>query len=200
MDSSEPSFTRVPRPNNGNSVADMPGTYTSPTTNPGLNPQPDYTAAYHDDGGSRRQKMFMGMGAGWATLLAAGVGVWFFMRWRAERNKPINRLRRQAQYALRRAEELRAYMPDPDEAARPAAGVGTALVPLAFLLWRASQSRSSKPEAVGRAERMGRKADKAARRAADKMSDVDWQSRLSQLKERWSPSRVELEKIQISRH
>jgi hypothetical protein len=200
MDSNEPSFTRVPRPSTANNVAttettSSPDPYTTPLTNPGLNPGQDPRAEW----GPRRQKMFMGMGFGWATVIGCGAGVWLFMRWRAERNKPINRLRRRAQQTWSRAEELRARMPVRQEAARPAAGIGTVLVPLALVLWRASQSRS-RPEPIGRAERMGREADKAARRAAQTMSDVDWQKRLARLKENWNPSRLELEKIQISRH
>ena len=90
-------------------------------------------------------------------------------------------------------------MPEPEDAARPAAGLGSALIPIAILIWRASQQRSTARQAAGRAERMGREADKAARRAAHSVNDVDWQKRLQHLKERWNPSRVELEKIQISR-
>ena len=79
------------------------------------------------------------------------------------------------------------------------------------LVRRQSQADALREEARGRAEkaasRMGRhadkaasKADKAARRAAETLSDVDWQTRLMDLKERWNPSRVELEKFQISKH
>ena len=32
------------------------------------------------------------------------------------------------------------------------------------------------------------------------MLDADWQKRLMSLKERWNPSRLELEKIAISKH
>jgi hypothetical protein len=44
------------------------------------------------------------------------------------------------------------------------------------------------------------RADKAAGRASAAVSDLDWQKRLSALKKRWDPSRLELEKVSISRH
>jgi hypothetical protein len=128
--------------------------------------------------------MFFGIGFSWFTVLCSGVGIWLFLRWRRERNKPINRLRRQAQQA---ASELRERMPEPEEAVRPAMGLTTAMLSLLLLVWRQSQTRS-------------RRASKTARHATGQLSDVDWQKRLMHLKERWSPSRLELEKIQISRH
>jgi hypothetical protein len=176
----------------------------------------DYTASgrvdeYADaDWQGGRQKMFMGLGASWLAVIGGAVGVWLFMRWRAERerNKPINKLRRQALEAWLVAEAWRSRMSMPtyEEAARPAAGLGSALIPLLFFLWRQSrqQSREERIRAeilatAGRGERMGRQADKAARRAAQTMSEVDWQRALLDLKERWNPARLELEKYQISR-
>jgi len=225
---SEPSFTRVPRPNpvyggNGESyvppptststtsTSTTPGPYASPVTDPGF--RTDYNTDWQPSSGGSR-KMFFGIGAGWLTVAAVGVGMWLFMRWRAERNKPVNRIRRQAKHALQNADEWRRSN-IPDEATKPAAGIGSALIPLLILLWRQSQAQSRqdamREEVRGRAEkaasRMGReadkaagKADKAARRAAESFSDVDWQSRLMDLKQRWNPSRLELEKIQISKH
>jgi hypothetical protein len=78
-------------------------------------------------------------------------------------------------------------MPDPEEAVRPAMGLTTAMLSLLLVLWRQSQMRS-------------RTASKQARHARESLSDVDWQKRLMKLKERWSPTRLELEKFQISRH
>ncbi len=161
--STEPSFTRVARPS----------TFTSPDFDA---PAPDAW----DAGQQRRQRLFFGIGFSWFSVICAGAGVWLFMRWRRERNKPINRLRRQAQ-------ELRERMPDPEEAVRPAMGLTTAMLSLLVVLWRQSQMRS-------------RTASKKARHASESLSDVDWQKRLTKLKERWSPSRLELEKFQISRH
>jgi hypothetical protein len=66
-------------------------------------------------------------------------------------------------------------------------GFTTALLSVVVLLWQQSQTRA-------------RRADRTARRAAETVSDVDWYRRLAQLKERWSPRRVELEKFSISRH
>ena len=191
----EPSFTRVARPS-VQPVSTTPGAYASPTSNPGL--IPDEPAEQPRVG---RQKMFFGIGASWVTVVGCAVGIWLFMRWRAERNKPINRLRRRAREAWQRADEWRERMPiSREDAARPAAGLGSVLLPLLILMWRQSQTRSRQEEAVGRAERVGRQADRAARRAAQRVSEVDWQQRLMQLKERWNPSRLEQEKIQISRH
>jgi len=161
ISSTEPSFTRVARPSS----------YTS---------QGFGTPDAWDAGQQRRQRLFFGIGFSWFSVICTGVGVWLFVRWRRERNKPINRLRRQAQ-------ELRERMPDPEEAVRPAMGLTTALLSLLLVLWRQSQVRS-------------RTATKKARHATQSLSDADWQKRLTKLKERWSPSRLELEKLQISRH
>jgi hypothetical protein len=178
--SAEPSFTRVARPSaSPDFEAGTPGAYASSMPNPGF-----ATNGQSDGGRQRRQRMFFGLGFSWFTVICTGVGVWLFMRWRRERNKPINRLRRQAQHA---AYELRDRMPDPDEAVRPAMGVTTAMLSLLLLMWRQSQERS-------------RRATKKARRASASVSDVDWQKRLMKLKERWSPRRLELEKVSISRH
>jgi len=196
----EPTFARVARPNNP--------TYGTDYGTPGQR-NDEYSNADWQGG---RQKMFMGLGFSWLAVIGGGVAVWLFMRWRAERerNKPINRLRRQAMQAWEVADEWRGRVnmpPLPEEAARPAAGIGSALIPLLFLLWRQSQQQSREERiraellaAAGRGERMGRQADKAARRAAQSMSEVDWQKALLDLKDRWNPTRLELEKYQISRH
>jgi hypothetical protein len=107
--------------------------------------------------------------------------LWF--RWRRERNKPINRLRRQAKQA---AEELRERVPSPEEAVQPAIGLGTAVLSILLLLWQQTRARS-------------RTTTRAARHATETVSDIDWQKRLTKLKGRWKPSRLELEKIKISR-
>lgn len=202
MGESEPAFTRVARP----STAPTP--YNDP---PGMDstPQPQRWTSNMSTG------TLLPIGMGWiAMCVGGGIGVWLWMRWRRERNKPINRLRRQARQtadqARQRAYELRDRMPDmpefPDEATRPAVGLGTALVSLAILLWQQSQSRSRTEEMRARTRDMGRRADKASRqatrlgrRATETVSDIDWQQRLMQLRERWTPGRVELEKISIPR-
>jgi len=132
--------------------------------------------------------------------VCGGVGGWLFLRWQRNRNKPINRLRRQAKHA---ADELRDRVPSsPEDAVRPAAGLGTALLSVALILWQQSQARSRQAEkVVTRGTRKATKrADKAFGKAGAAMSDVDWQKRLSMLKKRWDPSRLELEKISLSRH
>src|SRR5207247_1325515 len=114
--STEPSFARVARPSNS------PGFETS-------------TGDAWDGAQQRRQQMFLGIGFSWFSVICCGVGAWLFMRWRRERNKPINRLRRQAQ-------EIRERMPDPEAAVRPAMGLTTAMLSLLLVLWRQSQMRS----------------------------------------------------------
>src|SRR5207248_2087739 len=101
-------------------------------------------------------------------------------------------------------------MPDlpefPDEARRPAVGLGTAILSLAVVLWQQSQARSRsdmrsemRRQTRSRADKASRQATKAGRRAAEAISDVDWQDRLVQLREMWNPGRIELEKISIPR-
>jgi hypothetical protein len=166
------------------------------------------------------------MGIGWMMfVVCSGVGIWLFLRWRRERNKPINRLRRQARQAAAQAGQtaaaLRERMSDleiPEDAGRPAIGLGAALMSGVLLWWQQSQARGSatpdmKKEARRGADKMSRQMDKASRpadkasrhmtskltRQAQAMSDIDWQQRLMELKERWTPGRVELEKVSISK-
>jgi hypothetical protein len=188
MGEEELSFARVARPSTTPTAT--PGAYGSSMSNPAF-------GGMGDDGGSsrrteRRRTMFMGIGFSWLTVLASGVGLWLFMRWRRERNKPINRLRRQAMHA---ASELREHMPDPEDAARPVMGLTTALLSMLVVLWQQTQTRSRRAS-----RRAGHHADKTASRASQAMSDADWHKRLTKLKERWTPGRLELEKISISRH
>jgi hypothetical protein len=186
--STEPSFTRVSRPSTTPGYdTPAPGAYGSPMSNPAFG-----THNESDLGHDRRKRMFFGIGFSWVTVICAGVGLWLYMRWQRERNKPINRLRRQAQQA---AAELRERMPDPDDAVRPAMGVTTAMLSLLLVLWRQSQARSRDAR-----KKVGRRTDKAAHRASEAVADIDWHKRLTKLKERWDPSRLELEKVSISRH
>jgi hypothetical protein len=182
--SDEPTFTRVGRPTiTAGYDTPTPGAYGSPMSNPGFDQ--DRYSEPHD----RRRKMFLGMGFSWFTVACAGVGIWLYMRWRHERNKPINRIRRQARQAAAEVRERMANMPmpSPEEAARPAMGLTTAILSILLVMWQQSQARS-------------RRAEHMTRRAVDNLSDVDWQHRLMKLKERWNPGRLELEKISISRH
>ncbi len=186
----EPSFARVPRP-----------TYTSPSETAQTSwdtPNSDWMSNASSGAGLPMRLSWLGLG------LVGGVGVWLWLRWQRERNKPINRIRRQARQAAgqarQRATALREQMPDlpefPDEARRPAVGLGTALLTLAVVLWQQSQARSREEEAA----RTAKQARKLGKRAVDSVSDLDWMERLQHLRDLWNPSRVELEKISIPRH
>jgi hypothetical protein len=171
-ESSEPSFTRVARPT-------TPGTDASSTTS-SWQTSANYEPQWSDS--SQGGKWF-GLSMGWLTFgICSGVGVWLWLRWQRERNRPINRLRRQARQA---ADEIRERVPSREEAARPAIGLGTAIASILLLVWQQSQQRA-------------RQTDKVVSRKA--ISDVDWQKRLTKLKGRWTPGRLELEKFSISRH
>ncbi|HLZ25997.1 MAG TPA: hypothetical protein VKV73_01595 [Chloroflexota bacterium] len=149
----------------------------------------------------KSRAMPVGMRLGWVLLgIGGGVGGWLFLRWQRERNRPINRIRRQAMHA---AGELRDRVPSSaEEAVRPAAGLTTALISIALIVYQQMQARSRQADKrVSRETRKaGKRADKAFGRASDAVSDLDLQKRLSTLKRRWNPSRLELEKISISRH
>jgi hypothetical protein len=189
----EPSFTRVPRPSGNGSPQNDYQTDWSNQTNRWMS---------NASGGT-----MLPFGIGWLSLaVCGGVGVWLWMRWQRERNKPINRIRRQARdtasQAFATASQARArasaiYDDIPDEAVRPAMGLGTALLSLAVVLWQQSQSRSRADEARSRARGASHRATKAGRRAADSLSDLDWQQRLMALRELWNPGRLELEKVSL---
>jgi hypothetical protein len=186
----EPSFTRVPRPNTGPYNGNGYGTESTGYSGT------DYGST--DSNWNQPSNRWMSnissssavpFGIGWLTIgVIGGVGVWLWMRWQRERNKPINRLRRQAMEARKRAYALRDQMPDvPEEAVRPAMGVGTALISLAVLLWQQSQrSRSRQDEVRSRVDSRSRDARKAGRKAVDAVSDIDWMERLALLRELWS--------------
>jgi hypothetical protein len=159
-----------------------------------------YPASPEPSNSMRRPGLFLGLSVSWLTVLGAGVGVWLFRRWRRERNKPINRIRRRARLAASRIGDR---MPTSrDEAVQPALGVSAALASSLFVFWQQAQSRRGDvvKEANRQSEKATRRADKAARHAAEAIADVDWQKQLTQLKKRWSPRRLELEKVSISRH
>jgi hypothetical protein len=151
----EPSFTRVERPS---------------TT-----PQQSWTPAPE----SSTSRWTFGLGTV-ACMAGAGAGVWLFDRRRRERNKPMNRLRRQAQQA---AAQFRGRVPSGDELRQPGGfGLLASLLSIGVVLWRQAQERQ------------------AERLRVEALTDADWQHRLLKLRERWTPRRVELEKFSISRH
>ena len=200
----EPSFTRVDRPSAQQqsqsrewSPSPASPSYSSPTSTPYASPgstpyaspgTTPYSAPYtptstfHTESTSSRGWLGMPLGIGTVALLACGgIGVWLYMRWQRERNKPINRFRRQARQAMQIASEMREYVPDYDMR-QPQYGAAASLLPIALLVWRMAQSRNT------------------SRGPVETVADADWQKRLTNLKERWSPKRVELEKVSISRH
>jgi hypothetical protein len=182
----EPTFTRVARP----STAPTAGPYASTTSGPSWQGSSYSTA---DWAPSRQRPGWLGtMGMGWLTFgVCSGVGAWLWLRWQRERNKPMNRLRRQARQA---ADEFRERVPSPEDAARPAMGLTTAILSILLIVWQQSQARAKHADKV-----VSRGAGKARRRASDAVSDADWQKRLTKLKDRWTPGRLELEKVSLSR-
>jgi len=193
----EPSFTRVPRPTYPPPVDASQTSWDTPNS--------DWMNSGSNGGGLPMKLALLGVG------LVGGVGVWLWVRWQQERNKPINRLRRQALQAAGQARKqatvLREQMSDlpefPDEARRPAVGLGSALLTLSFVLWQQAQARSREEKAARLAQeeaaRAAKGARKAGKRVADTLSDIDWMERLQQLRDLWNPTRVELEKVSIPR-
>jgi hypothetical protein len=190
----EPSFTRVPRP-----------AYAPPVEEPA---QTSWDTSNSDWMNSGSSGVGLPMKVAWLGLgVAGGVGAWLLLRWQRERNKPMNRFRRQARQAAgqarKQATALREQMPDlpelPNDARRPAVGLGTALLTLGVVLWQQSQARSREEEAARAAARTAKEARKTGKRAVDMISDVDWMERLQHLRDLWNPTRVELEKVSIPR-
>jgi hypothetical protein len=185
----EPSFTRVSRPS---SIA-MDNTPASLGGHSGATNSGDHGADAMPRSGGPPPRMAFGFGVSWVTVAFCSIGAWLFFRWRRERNRPINRLRRQARQA---AEVVRRRVPaSREEAVQPTVGLAAALLSAAIVVWQQAQSRSQTADKV-----VTRQAAKKARRAVDAASEVQWHKRLANLKERWTPTRQELEKITISRH
>jgi len=168
----EPSFTRVERPSSVEpqrtwSPPPMSSSYSSNTY------YPAYEASASNSG-------WFGLPVGIGTVAVIGggaVAAWCFARWQHERNKPINRFRRQA---MQTASEMRSHVPSGDELQSRGLGVAATLASLGVVMWQKRRKESRKQVAA--------------------VADADWQHRLMALKERWSPRRLEMEKFSISRH
>lgn len=98
------------------------------------------TTTPQESRGSSKKDVALGLGAG--SLAAAG-GAWWYLRWQRERNRPINRLRRQARRVgtevgdrVPYAGVLAAYL-----AERPGRGLGAALLLLGTFLLRTLRRR-----------------------------------------------------------
>src|SRR5438045_9308158 len=98
---------------------------------------------------------------------------------------PIRLLRQ----ALKLADEIRGPVPSPEEAARPASGLTTAIFSILLMWWRQSQTRARHADKMvsRQAHKASRRADKAMSRASDAISEAAWQKRLTKLKDRWTP-------------
>jgi len=168
----EPSFTRVERPGNG----DPRRPWSPPPTSSPYSSNthyPSYEA-------SRSSPSWLGLPVGIGTVAALAGGVaaaWFFARWRRERNKPMNRFRRQAMLT---ASEMRSRVPTGDEIQSGGLGLAATLASIGLFMWQKGRQES--------------------RKQVEAVADADWQHRLMKLKERWSPGRLEMEKFSISRH
>jgi hypothetical protein len=171
----EPSFTRVERPSNVAQHQWMPSPMSTPYSSPESNPT--FMSA-PNAGGWRAFGLPMGFGS-LLFVACGGVGVWLYARWQRERNKPINRLRRQA---MTTAADWRDRIQQRDDL-RQGGGIGAAatLVPIGLVIWRQLTARQS-------------------RSGVQTLTEADWQRRLMALKDRWHPRRVEMEKFSISRH
>ncbi|HET6316187.1 MAG TPA: hypothetical protein VFG86_07000, partial [Chloroflexota bacterium] len=131
----EPSFTRVDRSG-----------------------ERDWSSDFTAEESQSRSWLGLPVGFGSAATIACGaVAVWLYVRWQRERNKPINRFRRQAMHT---ASELRERVPEVDELRQPAGyGAAASLLPMALLVWRILRSREPKP--------------------LERVTDADWQQRLT---------------------
>ena len=90
------------------------------------------SAAREQEDTTRNQ--LLGFGLAWFGLFVTGAaGMWLFLRWQRQRNRPVNRLRRQAQWA---ADEIRERVPGSPDPSTTAMGAAAALLSTALVLWR----------------------------------------------------------------
>jgi hypothetical protein len=144
------------------------------------------------------RRMGVGIGVSWATVVAACVGVWLYMRWQHERNRPINRFRRQA---MRAATEIRGRVPSAeemmravqlrDEQVRPAVSFAAMLLSVAVIVLRRMRTSDTSEDRMMDARhrmsdashRMRRDARHRMDRAVDRARDLGWQDRLMTLRD-----------------
>jgi hypothetical protein len=149
-------------------AAERQSTYSQPS--PGEVRERDWSdPTWNAELPSSRGWLGLPMGFGSIAMLACGaLGVWFYVRRQRERNKPINRFRRQA---MQTASDLRERVPDVEDWRQPASySVAATLLPIALLIWRIMDSRQQPP--------------------VQRVTEADWQARLTSLKDRWSQSLV----------
>ena len=90
-------------------------------------------SATREEANATTRQLF-GFGLAWVGLFVVGaVGMWLFLRWQRERNRPVNRLRRQAQWA---ADEIRERVPGSPDPSTTAIGLAAALLSSGLVLWR----------------------------------------------------------------
>jgi hypothetical protein len=95
------------------------------------------SAAREEEDATTRQVLALGLG--WFGLFTGGaVGMWMYLRWQHQRNRPVNRLRRQARWA---AEEIRDRVPPAPETSTTAMRVAAALLSTALVVWRRMHAR-----------------------------------------------------------
>jgi hypothetical protein len=111
-----------------------------------------------------------GFGAAWFGLFVLGAaGMWLFLRWQRERNRPVNRFRRQARWA---ADEIRERVPATADNPTTAMGLAAALLSTGLMVWRRMHA-SSEDE-------------------SEALDSDTWQPRLKALRDR-IPTHVEAE-------
>jgi hypothetical protein len=160
--STEPTFTRVARPSATiGAETPTPSPYASFEASPGFAIPSQRESS---DSRSWDRRVLAAGGVGYLLMMGGlGVGVWLFMRWQRERNKPVNRLRR-------RAAGLRRNAPSGSDVAQPIMGLTAALASMSLVLMRQLRNQP--------------------RAAAHTISEADWQHRLVALKERWGASHI----------
>jgi hypothetical protein len=102
-------------------------------------------SAAREEEGTTTDQLF-GFGLAWFGLFTLGaLAAWLYLRWQRERNRPVNRLRRQAQSA---ADEIRERVPGSPDAPTTAIGLAAALLSSGLVLWRRSRPSDEDAESA----------------------------------------------------